>query len=133
MTPSQFDAVVVPRAVSSPETAVNAAFARRLEGVEVALVEAHDKITGALARLRIWKDHASQPAVGKTALAHDGGAEKFLEESPLPENVVPIRREIFARSDDFLVGPMFDPELERATVEELNAALAAAFSQIAEG
>jgi hypothetical protein len=48
----------------------------------------------------------------------------------LPDNVVAISRELFTASEPKPVEMALDPELERATIEELNAALAAAFSHI---
>jgi len=47
---------------------------------------------------------------------------------PLPVNVVPVSRELFMGSAP--QEAVLDPALERATVEELNAALADAFNHV---
>ena len=49
---------------------------------------------------------------------------------PLPMNVVPVGRDLFRTTELPPREAAINPALERATVEELNAALAAAFSEM---
>ena len=49
---------------------------------------------------------------------------------PLPQNVVPVGRDLFRTNELPPPEAALDPALERATVQELNDALAAAFSHM---
>lgn len=97
----------------------------QLEGVELALIEARGRILGALDR--------ELEAVRARRTRHTNGlgiVHEVFQQSPLPANVLTVSREAFELREPAPLEAAIDPALERATLEELNAALAAAFSQM---
>lgn len=108
-----------------PSVVTHARRSEQLEGVELALIEARGRILGALDRelealraLRVRRTNGS------------GVFHEVFQQSALPANVLTVSRETFAPKEEAPPEAMIDPALERATIEELNAALAAAFSQM---
>ena len=76
------------------------------------------------ANSNLWKDSPQCIGIEDDVIENEPRAE-------LPLNVVPVGRNFFRTSDLPPAEAVLDPVLERATIEELNAALEAAFSQIA--
>ena len=135
MPPSE--AFCLPNITSPAPNSAGVVSAQRFEGVEAALIEARDRILHALdfelAEVRLLKSrarHASSPT--RLALAESWGdpVPDVLHQPPLPSNVVSVGRDVFAPKQQLPSEAALDPELERATIVELNAALAAAFSQM---
>ena len=93
----------------------------------MALLDTRNRIVGALdrelAEVRSLKNMTDVTVLTKSA-------QDFIEHAPLPNNVLPVGREIFTASELKPAEMTLDPSLERATIEELNAALAAAFTQM---
>lgn len=89
----------------------------QLDRIEQMLMETKGRILRALDReletLRAMKTVREVPAIAQ-----------------LPNNVLEVGREFFTTPKPPPVEAMLDPALEKATIEELNAALAAAFSQM---
>lgn len=127
---------------SSPLPQTKDWFCQQLAGVEISLMEARSQVVSVLDReiseVRSLKKMAAS-RVETSALpsfnpadsrALGKPAQEFSQPSPLPANVLAISRELFTATELKPVEMALDPELERATIEELNAALAAAFSHI---
>lgn len=136
MSPSE--AFCLPSIASLPPNAAGVVPAPELEGVEAALMAARDRILKELDRelaairvLRTRTRQASAPAMLAVADPWNDAVPDLSQCPPLPGNVVPVAREVFAPQPELPVEAALDPELERATIEELNAALAAAFNQMA--
>ncbi len=117
-------------------------FCQQLAGVEMSLMEARSQVVSVLDReiseVRSLKKMASSrleafdlPSSKPAATRAQGKATNdYNQPAPLPANVLAISRELFTATEPKPVEMALDPELERATIEELNAALAAAFSHI---
>lgn len=115
---------------------------QQLAGIEISLMEARSKVVSVLDR-----EISEVRALKKMMATHDGSyaipsiksaescapvktQQNCTHPMPLPDNVVAISREFFTATEPKPMEMALDPELERATIEELNAALAAAFSHI---
>ena len=125
MLPLLLESLPASNPVPKPSVVTGARHSEQWEGVELALIEARGRILGALDR--------ELEAVRALKARRTNGSVTFHEvfqQSPLPANVLPVGREIFASKEQLPPEAALDPALERATIEELNAALAAAFSQI---
>lgn len=127
---------------NSPLPQSNDWFCQQLAGVELSLMEARSKVTSVLDReiseVRTLKKMVATregsfaiPAFTPSESRLSAKAQQnFTHPATLPPNVVALSREHFTASEPKPVEMALDPELERATIEELNAALAAAFSHI---
>jgi hypothetical protein len=117
----------------------------RLAQLEATLLEARERVVHSfdreLALLRGWTDSLElfDPTVGLTALnepesSHVGPSlEKLLAEPPplMASNIVPFSTSVFGGSSDAIVEEQpIDPALASATLDELNAALTAAFEKM---
>lgn len=111
-------------ALSGTAVSVSPALVTHLDEVEFALLEARNRILSALdrelAEVRSQKSGINPP---QTRSLHRYDAD-------LPANVLPIGHDVFALANSLPLEASVDPALERATIEELNAALEAAFSQM---
>lgn len=117
-------------------------FCQQLAGVEISLMEARSQVVSVLDReiseVRSLKKRVAtqSPSSGfyssnkVDSKTPDMISREFTKPASLPANVLAISRELFNGSEPKPVEMALDPELERATIEELNAALAAAFSHI---
>jgi len=94
--------------------------------VEQMLVETR-RALGALDR-ELDQIRASRKATRQLQAIRDEGCTEIVEASSLPRNVVSISRDLFLSEAPAEV--VLDPALEKATVEELNAALADAFNHV---
>lgn len=127
---------------SSPLPQTKDWFCQQLAGVEISLMEARSQVVSVLDReiseVRSLKKMVASrdqsfgvpsfnPADSRTPVKP---SQEFRKPAPLPDNVLAISRELFTATEPKPVEMALDPELERATIEELNAALAAAFSHI---
>jgi hypothetical protein len=72
---------------------------------------------------------ASRKAARQFQAIRDESGAELMEAAPLPRNVVSISRDLFL-SETPPTEVVLDPALEKATVEELNAALADAFNHV---
>lgn len=105
-----------------------------LDGVERVLMETRSRILGALDREldQIRASYQAQmDATHRSAVAgpeSEEGGVNLMAASPVPQNVLTVSRELFIAEAPQEV--VLDPALERATVEELNAALADAFNHV---
>lgn len=125
MIPLQSEPLAALPFAPGPSVVTSARSSEQLEGVELALIEARGRILGALDR--------ELAAVRARRTRHINGpsmAHEIFQQSPLPSNVLTVSREIFESREPAPLEAAIDPALERATLEELNAALAAAFSQM---
>ncbi len=128
--------------ISSPLPQSNDWFCQQLAGLELSLMEARSKVVSVLDR-----EISEVRSMKKIAASRDGSfaitafkpaetctpvkaLQNFTHPTPLPPNVVAISRELFTATEPKPVEMALDPELEQATIDELNAALAAAFSHI---
>jgi hypothetical protein len=119
----------------------------RLAQLEAVLLEARGRVVLSfdreLASLRGWVESLTHfdPAVGLQALAEPAALafgeslQQFLSDAPQPaaSNIVPFTASVAeVDSRNYLQEPPLDPALASATIDELNAALAAAFAQMSE-
>jgi hypothetical protein len=117
----------------------------RLAQLEATLLEARERVVHSfdreLALLRGWMDSLElfDPTAGLKALDEPGsdhfGAslEQLLAEPPplMASNIVPFTSSVFGGSANaFVEEEPLDPALASATLDELNAALTAAFEQM---
>jgi hypothetical protein len=117
----------------------------RLAQLEATLLEARERVVHSfdreLALLRGWMDSLElfDPTVGLKALdepepSHFGASlDKLLAEPPplMASNIVPFSTSAFGAGADAIVEEQpLDPALASATLEQLNAALTAAFEQM---
>ena len=117
----------------------------RLAQLEATLLEARERVVHSfdreLALLHGWMDSLElfDPTAGLKALDEPGSSpfetslEKLLAEPPplMASNIVPFSSSAFGDSVDATVEePPLDPGLASATLDELNAALTAAFEQM---
>ena len=127
--------------------AAQALLAERLGQLESSLLEARGRVVGSmdreLASIRGWLDvlqnfdpNHSLPKPGQgVSLVGSGSALSELEMEPPPSaasNIVPFSASDFQPCEAPLPEPATDPTLEQATVDELNAALAAVFKHMEE-
>ncbi len=125
MIPLQSEPLHASHFAPRPSVVSGARYTEQLEGVELALIEARGRILGALDReLETVRAQRIRRANGS------GMVREVFQQSPLPANVLTVSREIFEFREPAPLEAAIDPALERATLEELNAALAAAFSQM---
>lgn len=115
---------------------------QQLASVEISLMEARSKVVRVLDReisevlslKKMIAAHAGSFGTSSIKQAESSAStqaqQNFTYPVPLPDNVVAISRELFTATEPKPVEMALDPELERATIEELNSALAAAFSHI---
>jgi hypothetical protein len=123
----------------------------RLTQLESVLLEARGRVMLSfdreLATIRSWMDSLEHfnPSVGLQALdqptptsapaSFAESVQELLAASPQPaaKNIVPFTASIpDLEGKSFLEEPPLDPALASATIDELNAALAAAFAQMSE-
>jgi hypothetical protein len=117
----------------------------RLAQLETTLLEARERVVHSfdreLALLRGWLDTLElfDPTVGLKAVdepesSHFGASlEKLFAEPPplMASNIVPFSTSVFGGSADAIVEEQpIDPALASATLDELNAALTAAFEKM---
>lgn len=120
---------------SSPLPQTKDWFFQQLAGVEISLMEARSQVVSVLDR-EISEVRSLKKMAASRLQSIDLPSFKPAESpvsgkaAPLPSNVLAISRELFTSTDPKPVEMALDPELERATIDELNAALAAAFSHI---
>ena len=127
--------------------AAQALLAERLGQLESTLLEARGRVVGSmdreLASIRGWLDvlqnfdptHSLQKPGQNVSLVGNESALSDLEMEPpasVASNIVPFSASDFQPSDEALPEPPTDPTLEKATVDELNAALAAVFRHMEE-
>lgn len=125
MIPLQSEPLPASRYASRPSIVTHARYSEQLEGVELALIETRGRILGALDR-----ELEAVRALRGRRTNGSGDFHEVFQPSGLPANVLTVSREVFAPKEEAPPEAMIDPALERATIEELNAALAAAFSQM---
>jgi hypothetical protein len=133
--------------VPTQPVAAQALLAERLGQLESSLLEARGRVVGSmdreLASIRGWLDvlqnfdpNHSLPKPGQAvSLVGSGSALSELEMEPPPSaasNIVPFSASDFQPCEAPLPEPATDPTLEQATVDELNAALAAVFKHMEE-
>lgn len=129
MLPLLLESIHASNLAPKPSVVTGARQLEQLEGVESALIEARGRILSALDReldaVRAMKAH---PANGSSPFP------EIFQQSPLPANVLTLNPDVFAAptKEQLPTEAALDPALERATIEELNAALAAAFNQVSE-
>lgn len=125
--------------------AAQALLCERLAQLEATLLEARGRVLFSmdreLASLRGWMDalqnfdpsHSLQKPEEQTA-SENAPLSGLLEEAPqtVASNIVPFSVADFTTRSAVLREPVLDPTLEQATVDELNAALAAAFQHVAD-
>jgi hypothetical protein len=119
----------------------------RLAQLEAVLLEARGRVMLSfdreLASLRGWMESMANfdPTGGLKALSQPASIafgeslQEFLADAPqtAASNIVPFTASIFEdNSKNYLEEPPLDPALASATIDELNAALAAAFAQMSE-
>lgn len=127
MLPLLLESLQASNPAPKPSVVTGARHFGQLEGVELALMEVRGRILSALDReLEAVRAMKARPTNGS------GAPPEVFPQSPLPANVLTLDREIFAPKEPLPPEAALDPALERATIEELNAALAAAFSQVSE-
>jgi hypothetical protein len=127
MIPLLLESLHASNPAPKPSVVTGARRLEQLEGVELALIEARSRILSALdCELEAVRAMKARPTNGS------GVSPEVFQQSPLPANVLTLNREIFAPKEQLPPEAALDPALERATIEELNAALAAAFSQVSE-
>ena len=106
---------------------------RHLKDMETSLMRTRNQVVGyfdrELAKLRRFRTAREG---GSPKAAEQAVAAALMQEAPLPSNVVAVGRDVFASKEMPPVEARLDPDLERATVEELNAALEAAFFHVSE-
>jgi hypothetical protein len=125
MIPLQLEPIQASQPAHRPSIVTGVRASERLEGVELALLEARNRIVGALDR------ELETVRALKTRWTNTGGmSHEVFQQSTLPANVLKVDREQFNSKDQAPPEAALDPVLERATLEELNAALAAAFNQM---
>jgi hypothetical protein len=133
-------------APSKPE-ATQALLRERLSQLEAALLEARGRVMLSfdreLASLRGWMDSLEHfdPMVGLQPLPESGSGlvggslESLMAEPPKPaaSNILPFTTSAFLGDTEKVVEePPLDPALASATLDELNAALTAAFQHMAQ-
>ena len=141
--------VMIPNVSIAPTqpVAVQALLAERLGHLESTLLEARGRVLGSmdreLASIRGWLDalqnfdptrSLQKPGPNVTLVGSDSALSE-LETEPsasIASNIVPFSASDFQPSDAVLPEPPVDPALEQATVDELNAALAAVFQHMEE-
>lgn len=116
----------------------------RLAQLEAALLEARGRVMLSfdreLASLRGWMDSLNHldAASSLHAMPSPGSPGAALEElvsgapQPVGSNIVPFSMMDFPGTGGVIEEPPVDPGLATATLDELNAALAAAFKQVSE-
>ncbi len=125
MIPLQLEPIQASHPVRRPSIATGVRSFERLEGVELALQEARNRLVGAFDR------ELEMVRALKARWTNTGGiSHEVFQQSSLPANVLKVDREFFNSNDQAPPEAALDPVLERATLEELNAALAAAFNQM---
>jgi hypothetical protein len=133
-------------APSQPK-ASQALLRERLSQLEAALLEARGRVMLSfdreLASLRGWMDSLEifDPTVGLQAVHEEdsdtvrASLESLMAQAPHPvaSNILPFSSQGFlVEADRIVEEPAMDPTLASATLDELNAALAAAFQQMAQ-
>jgi hypothetical protein len=125
MIPLQLEPLHASTSAPGPSVVTSARSLEPLEGVELALIEARGRVLSALDR-----ELAAVRAIRARRTAGSGTFHEVFQQSPLPSNVLTAGRELFIAKEQAPLEAALDPALERATLEELNAALAAAFNQM---
>jgi hypothetical protein len=97
-----------------------------LSSVERLIIDTRRRIVGVLDR-ELNQIRATW-AVNQPESIQDELGMSLMEASPLPRNVVSVSRDLFISEAPEEV--VLDPALEKATVDELNAALADAFNHV---
>lgn len=129
MLPLLIDSIQASNPVAKPSVVTGTRPLEQWEGVELVLLEVRGRILNALDR----ELEAVRATIKGCPTNGCSASPEVLHQSPLPANVLTLNREVFASTREPLPAEAaLDPALERATIEELNAALAAAFSQVSE-
>lgn len=133
--------------VPTQPVAAQALLAERLGQLESSILEARGRVLGSmdreLASIRGWLDvlqnfdptHSLQkPGQSVTLVGADSAVSELETEPPasVASNIVPFSAGDFQSGEVALPEPPIDPALEKATVDELNAALAAVFQHMEE-
>ena len=136
-------------AIALPQAQGSQALLReRLAQLEAALLEARGRVMLSfdreLASLRGWMDSLdhldpvgglhSVPIAPAPVASPSSALEELVADAPQPagNNIVPFSMLDFPETGGVIEEPPVDPGLASATLDELNAALAAAFKQVSE-
>jgi hypothetical protein len=125
MSHLQAEPLSVSQAFEKPTVVTGARSMDSWDDIELALLEARGRVLSALDReldaVRTLKARRTRVSSSR---------HEVFRESQLPSNVLPMEQKESPAREEAPPEATLDPALERATIEELNAALAAAFNQM---